>query len=225
VGVKLWPAVIGIFLVVAFSSAQRRRFAIAAGVAGAALLGVWVGLGGVSGIAQVVGLRGARGWQIESVMGTTVRLFTGEAAASESGAHRFGHVPAGLGPALALLGLAVGVWAAWRGGRNRDISGAWIAGVGAIMLTSTLLSPQFVVWLLPAAAIALVERGRLLTMLLGAAAALTLLSTHTYPALVSADPAAVAVVMARNACLVAVVAVAAVRLGGKQPSPGRASVR
>ena len=43
---------------------------------------------------------------------------------------------------------------AWRGARSNRMGAGWLAGVSALLLLSALLSAQFVIWLVPGAAIA-----------------------------------------------------------------------
>ncbi|MET0420438.1 MAG: glycosyltransferase family 87 protein, partial [Acidimicrobiia bacterium] len=86
---KLWP-----LTVVPLVLVQRRPRAIVSVVACGAVgaLG-WLLVGGTAGFQQVLTFRGAKGFQIESVVGGMTRLFTGETPRSESGALRVGDMP------------------------------------------------------------------------------------------------------------------------------------
>jgi hypothetical protein len=154
---KLWPVVLAPALVV-----QRRARAlwvtivvVAAGVA------TWVLVGGPDAVRQVVTLRGADGWELESTVGAVVWPLTGEYR-YEQGANRTGAIPPGAGIALAaLLVVAVGaVW--WKARSSADPFGApALAAVATMLALSPVLSPQYLVWLVPWAAIASVGVPRL----------------------------------------------------------------
>ena len=205
VGIKLWPLPMALVLLPVMPAAQRRRY-IAAGLAcGAALCAAWLALGGASGIEQVVTFRGAVGWQIESAIGSFVRVFTDEPAFSSAGAHRFGHVPSGLAPAMQVAAIGLTVWAAAHIRSRRDIGSAWVVTVGGFLVASTLFSPQFVAWLVPAGAIAWASGDALVAATVAALALATLFENSYYLELVAATPAATALVLLRNALLIVAV--------------------
>lgn len=202
IGLKLWPLPIALLLVAVVPAAERRRYVITALVSAAGLGAVWLLLGGVSGIEQVVTFRGAVGWQLESVVGSFVRLFTLEPAFSSAGAHRFGHVPGGLAPAMQLAALALSVWAAAHVRSRRDIGAAWVVSVGGFLVASTLFSPQYVAWLVPAGAIAWASGDALVAAAVAAVAVATLFENSYYMDLVVAAPAATALLIVRNTLLI-----------------------
>jgi hypothetical protein len=154
---KLWPSAL-----IALWIARRQWTAIAAFcVTGALGLAAWTALGGLGSVGQVLTYRGARGWQIESLPGTLVATFTSESMRLESGAWRIGHPPEVLGIVWPLLGFAAVAGTAyvlWRSQARRDPSSdagtPALAAVCSVLVCATLLSPQFLVWLLPWAAIA-----------------------------------------------------------------------
>jgi hypothetical protein len=80
------------------------------------------------------------------------------------------------------------VWAIWKGASTRRVGTGWIAGVGVVLSGSALLSPQFLGWLLPGAAIAWAEGDRRTAILVAALVALTVtyrvLHTQQMPGLV-----------------------------------------
>ena len=124
-----------------------------------ALLGVgWVAWSGFSGITDVLTFRGATGWDIESSVGSAWHLLEPASKRLESGAVRVGHSIPLLSVAMFVVSMPVAAWAIWRGAHTRRIGTGWVAGLGAILCCSALLSPQFLGWLLPAAAIAWATR-------------------------------------------------------------------
>ena len=202
VGVKLWPLALAFLLVALVPAAERRRYVVTALAATAGLGAGWLVLGGVSGIEQVVTFRGAVGWQIESVVGSFVRLVTLEPAFSSAGAHRFGHVPTGLAPVMQLAALALTVWAAAHVRSRRDIGAAWVVAVGGFLVASTLFSPQFVAWLVPAGAIAWASGDALVAAAVAAVAVATLFENNYYLQLVLDTPASTALLLVRNIALI-----------------------
>ena len=154
---KLWPAALLPVLVLS----GRARALRAAVVTCAAGLAGWVALGGVAGIRQVLSLRDAVGWELESTVGAIVWPLTGEYR-YEQGANRTGAVPGwarAVMVALLVGGLAV-VW--WRARRaSADPAGApALVAVAVLLVLSPVLSPQYVAWLVPWAAIASLDARR-----------------------------------------------------------------
>lgn len=164
--IKLWPALL---LPVLWST--RRERAAAAGLAACALATlawlVWAGAG-FEPIRQVVDLRGATGWQLESVGGVLIaladavglaRLGPAEDVRLELNAFRIGTltpwvVTAGrIGAVAAMAALARR--ARQTGSRpSLPAVGAVMLGcVAALIVSSPLLSPQFLLWLTPWAAL------------------------------------------------------------------------
>lgn len=201
VGVKLWPLPLALLLLPLVAAADRRKYVVTGIACGGALLASWLALGGVSGIEQVVTFRGADGWQIESVVGSLVRLVTLEPALSSAGAQRFGHVPSGLAPTMQLAALALTLWTAAHVRARRDIGAAWVVTVGGFLVASTLFSPQYVSWLVPAGAIAWVSGDALVGGVVAAVAIATVFENSYYPGVVAALPAATVVLLARNVLL------------------------
>ena len=159
---KLWP---GLLLPLTWVT-RRTRAAYAALGACIVGAGIWVVIGGVDGVRQVVTFRGAQGWQIESVGGALVRLLLPSPVHPESGALRIGTIPGWVRTALTVL-LAATILtvlvAMYRGIRSRDEADAEpgvvdgvapLAMLTAMLVFSPLFSPQYGVWLLPFAAIA-----------------------------------------------------------------------
>ncbi len=173
--IKVWPA-----LLVAGAAALGRWRAAGAAVglgivAGAAWLG-WTGWS-LDALEQVLSMRGATGWHAESVAGSIEALRTGAEPTLQQNAYRLGTldervVLAGRALTLVVIGLAVLLaLRAWRRHHpSPDVGPATperaavtelevvalvlVAAVAALLVTSPLLSPQFLLWLTPWAALA-----------------------------------------------------------------------
>ena len=149
--IKFWPAVVAPALAIE----RRSRALVVAAITVASGFVAWVLIGGVGGITQVLTYRGATGWEIESTVGTLVWAFTGRAG-FEAGAYRTGEM--GTWPRAALLViLLVTLVAIWLRARRqvRDPAGApALAAVAILLACSPLLSPQYLIWLLPWGAVA-----------------------------------------------------------------------
>lgn len=149
--VKLWPGVLlpAVFIRRRFQGAWTYAITLAAGML------VWVVIGGPSAISQVVTFRGSTGWEVESTVGTIVWAATGEQR-FEQGAARTGSIPSWFAVATVLL-LLTGLGAIWRRAAIRGLEPAGapaLAAVAMLLVTSSLLSPGYMAWLLPWGAIA-----------------------------------------------------------------------
>ena len=211
---KLWP------FVLAPGFAARRSWRalaafIAVGVAGSA---AWVGWAGIDGPVQVLTFRGAKGWQIESTIGAFVHVFAGADAHIERGAARLGVVPdwARLGlPALALLGVGAVWWLVHRRPRApvHIVDGvAPVAAVAILLVGATLLSPQYVLWLLPFAAIAAAGGEWAIGWLTALVAGLSTLDLNLVKEVNRGVEFPMVVVLLRNCALVLLLVVAVVRV-------------
>jgi hypothetical protein len=220
--VKLWPVVLVPVLIV--RRAWRALGAcVALGVAGTV---AWVAWGGFDAPVQVLTFRGAKGWEFESTVGAFVRTVGGATPHIESGAWRVGDVTSFVSGVL-MLALVAGVAAAWilaarAKPRGTDVLDglAPMAAITTFLVLSPLLSPQFLLWLLPFAAIAAVHGERLVTRLTFVVFGLSVALLALLPGLIHGGTLALLVLAARNAVLVALLAVLAVRLvqsgGGRQ---------
>jgi hypothetical protein len=167
---KLWPLVLTPILVVPWRGRQSIRAIVSFFlVSGALAVTAWW-IAGAASVLEVLTFRSATGWQIESTIGSLENLFGTEAPRLESNAYRIGASNGSLSIALFAIGLPVCFWMMARGARASRIGDGWLASVSVLLLCSAVFSAQYVIWLTPAAAIALVD-GNLL------AAALVLLST------------------------------------------------
>jgi hypothetical protein len=218
VAFKLWPfALAGALFVppsLVAAPAERGRFrrsalvaflAVGGAVAAGALL-----LAGWRGIAQVLTFRGATGWQIEGLVGSLMHLLGGSPR-FESGSWRIGTTSGPISVALFAVAAPLCIWSSWRGARGDRIGTGWLAGVTILLLFSALFSSQYVIWLIPAAAIAWSERGRPLVWLTAVAIALTTVFWSFFPSVLASRTPALILVVARNLLLVAIAIVAIVR--------------
>jgi hypothetical protein len=214
--IKLWPAL----LVGAAVAIGRWRAAWWAAALGALAVVTWLGWAGgsVTPLEQVLSLRGATGWHVESVPGSLTALIDGGSPRLELNAYRIGTISApvvavGRGLTVAAA-LALVIAAARRQPTGDDdpdlgVLGAVMLGsVAALIVTAPLLSPQFLLWLTPWAALTIDATGRryrTLPWLVLAATTLTGVVLAAYgPAGVHAPIPAVLLLL-RDAVLVAVV--------------------
>ena len=212
---KLWPAA----LVPVLWGAGRRRAAVSAVVAGGAGLGAWLVVGGFEGVRQVIGFRGARGWQVESLPGTLLLLVRGGEVRYELGAYRVGAPPSWVGwcflaaAAAAVLGAALALDRARRRGASIEPAGTpAVVAISAMMVGATILSPQFLIWLVPFAAIAAVDGDHRSEVLVAAAVGLTSLVLVGYDPVDSHLAVPQTAYLLRNGLLVAVIVVGLRRL-------------
>jgi len=131
-------------------------FAVVAGV----LAGAAAWLAGVNSLMQVLTFRGAQGWQIESVVGSLIHLQGSQTVRLESGAWRIGTTTGAVSIAMFLITAPICLWSSWRGFRRNRPGSGWLAAVASLLLSSALLSAQYVIWLTPAVGIAWAEGDR-----------------------------------------------------------------
>jgi Glycosyltransferase family 87 len=215
---KVWPVVLLPLFVLRRQWSALTWFVLVGGI----LFSAWIVVGGFDGPVQVATFRHAHGWQNESLVGAIVWV-SGATAHFRQGAFRVGSAPSWT-EALLVLGGASVVVGAWflrsRRPEGTDVDGvAMVAAVGTVLLVSPILSPQYVVWLLPWAALA--ARDRVLVAVTLVVSVLTTLMWFV--------PAGTAVfkaeLLARNAILVALVGVALWRLRSVKAKPETTAVR
>ncbi|GHA71258.1 glycosyltransferase 87 family protein [Streptomyces termitum] len=180
--------------------------------------------------------QGARGVRIESPGGSVFALARAAdlwpgTVGLRSGAYEFvGPYVSTMGHLLLLLTvIALGWLVMWRVRSRRWTAAtpldAALAAVLLLTVTSRALSPQYLVWLLGLAAVCLTSRAtvmRPVALLLPPAAALGSLAYPVlYADVVAGTPVGLAVVLARNALLVAAALLAAHRLWRSTVSPVR----
>jgi hypothetical protein len=211
---KLWPVVLVPVLIV-----RRAWRALAAFVVvGAAGTAAWVAWAGIDGPKQVLTFRGAKGWEFESTVGALVRSFGGVTPHIERGAWRVGEVPTLVSGVLALA-LLVGVAMAWVLASRAKPRGtavldglAPMAAITVFLVFSPLLSPQFLLWLVPFAAIAAAHGERLVTVLVFVVSSLSTALLALLPELIHGGTFALFILISRNAVLIALLAALAIRL-------------
>lgn len=206
---KLWPLLFAPLLFArGFTSRRRWPALVVFALAAAAPAGITWLIAGWHGGVDVLTFRGARGWQIESVVGSLVHLAGSETLRMESGSWRIGATTGTVSVLLFVLAVPLCLWSAWRGARTAHLGTGWLAGVSALLLLSPLFSAQFVGWLAPGAAIAWTEGDRRPALMAGVTIALTEIFWNWYDALLGGATAALVTVVARNLALGALLVLA-----------------
>jgi hypothetical protein len=228
VAVKGYPLVVAPVALAWLVARGEGRTALRGGLALAAVAGAAAALAvAISPSGAHDGLRWQtdRPVQVESIAGVAVRALVDaehvESHRSDGVRHPAAEpLAAGIGAAGAAIVALLAIFAARRPG-PRELVLASLAAVAAFAAFGKVLSPQYLVWTLPLAALALAWHARLL---FGALAAATLLTFWEFPAhyfdLVDGKPAALAVVACRDALLVLAVVAALREL--LLPAPARA---
>src|SRR5262249_20331404 len=190
----------------------------------------WVAWGGIDGPVQVLTFRGAKGWEFESTVGALVRSIGGVTPRIEAGAGRGG---GGAGrrrgpfplPPVPRRSVPVVLAARAKPRGTGVLDGlAPMAAISAFLVFSPLLSPQFLLWLLPFTAIAAVLGERLVARLAFVVFGLSVALLALLPELIHGGTLALVVLAARNGVLVALLAAVSVRLlqsAGWRPAPAR----
>jgi hypothetical protein len=228
---KVWPLALVPLVVIG----RRWRALAAFAAVGAVLGGAWLAVAGPGGVQQVVSFREATGWQVESLAGSLWHLHDPSRLKVESGAFRTGVMPWFARPLLGALSAAfvAGAWglAARRPGHGRGagdrvlVAEAPLAAVLALLLFAPILSPQYVVWMLPFAALAAAAGDRTVGHLALAVTALTTASFVFVGAAASGWVAAIALVVARNLVLVALLVVTFQTLSGVRDGAAHSQLR
>lgn len=215
---KVWPLAIVPLLIVRRQYRALTSFALT-GVGG---LAAWVAWSGFDGPRQVLTFRGAKGWEVESVVGGVVHAFANTPADLEQGAVRVGVVPDWAAVLLTAFGIAL-VVAAWLAARrvseDHRLDGvAPVAAISAVLIGATILSPQYVAWLLPFAAISLAADERAVGGVTAAVVVLTALEYQLFNQVVDRSGDGLAVLFIRNAMLLTLygVAIRALLVAGRR---------
>jgi hypothetical protein len=223
---KLYPLLIGPFLLLQLRRQARRVLMV--GVAAAAVVGlsfVPVLVAGAGRAAlSFLKYQGERGLQIESSYASVLMVANGLVPIGVH--HQMSHhahdlagaLPDALAPWTRPLQLLAVVAVSVLAHRRRlPLTQAFAAVVATALSTSNVLSPQFLIWLVPLAVVVVGSRqaDRTSAALLVAAAALTsLVFPLLYPRLLQLTFLAAGTLFLRNACLVAL----AVRLTAPTPT-------
>jgi hypothetical protein len=217
---KLWPLVLFFML---WNSTNRARAIAVFMLSAGAIASAAIGIGGPRAIFEVLTFRGATGWQIESVVGSVIHLFTGEPARMQSGAWRIGTVGRLTSISLFLAAAPLCIWASWRGFRVNRPGIAWLAAVGSLLSLSALFSAQYVGWLVPAGALAWVGDQKRAALLTAAVAALTELFMAGYDDVIAGVPVMLALVVLRNVVVIVLTVVTLAALA--RPLPAEAHLQ
>ncbi len=215
---KAWPIVLGgAFLV------ERRGRALGAWMAASvALVAGWVLWAGTAGPIEVFSFRGATGWQIESLPGIVVHALAPERAKVESGAWRTGVMPGWSRPTLTVLSFG-GAALAWVLADRRRRAGAGdhitfglapLVAITSLLVFAPIISPQYLLWLVPWAAILVAAGDRLLGALTLAAVAASTLGMLFILDQIEGGMLGVGPVLVRNGLLVAIFAIGMAQLAG-----------
>ncbi len=144
---RLWPIVLVPYLLI-----EGQRRAVLSAVISLVVGGVgWLWWGGPGAIGDVVSFRGASGWEIASMVGVVVWIFTGGPIRTEAGAFRVGSIPSWASwissAAIVAVAWTIGV----RQHRRADRADGRVAtaAIATLLVLSPVLSQQYVFWLLP----------------------------------------------------------------------------
>ena len=200
---KLWPLVLAPLLVVPWRGRRSLAAMAAFAATGATLLGAALWLAGANSVVQVLTFRGARGWQIEGLVGNIIHLTSPATLRLESGSWRIGATSGPISVLMFLAAAPICLWSSWRGARLNRIGAGWLASVSALLLLSALLSAQFVIWLAPAAAIAWTDGNRRSAIIATLVVLATQLFYSFYDFVLHSRTPALLLVLLRNIVLVA----------------------
>jgi hypothetical protein len=213
---KVWPVVLAPALLV-----RRQWKGLGAwALTGLVGLAAWVAWAGTSGLQQVATFRGANGWQIESFPGVVIHMIDPSSSRVEQGAWRTAvGVPgwAKVLMAVAVLSVLVVAWAwsARAAPSRRELAVdayAPVAVVVAMLVFAPILSPQYVLWFVPFAAIAAAAGDRVVGGLTLAVTVLTTFILSSIHAQTEGALWATIPIVVRNCLLVALGVVALIRL-------------
>jgi hypothetical protein len=200
VAAKLWPGTIALGRVL-----QRRWHGLLISVGSVAVLvGGWFAFS-PSGFRAFLRYRRGSGFQVESTIGA-VRML-GHARVDTvsdtfvTDAERFGFADTAFVGAWLALAVVMVVLARPRDARLVPLLGGLVT---ALMVLSRILSPQYLVWLLPFVALAWVDGERVATGAFAIASLTTLIVVEKYDAFIGGNRAMALAVVIRNALLVVV---------------------
>jgi hypothetical protein len=199
---KLWPLAFLPLLVVPRGGPVRVAPIVTVLAAGTLVLCGWLWVAGPMGLYQVLTFRGARGWEVESTVGSVWMLFERSSMRVETGAWRIGTSVGPISILMSVLGAVPCLWMIWRGARTGSVGAGWSGGISALLVMSALLSPQFAAWIAPAAGIAWVEEDRRTAVLAGVAVFLTNLVYKSFNPLLHGQTRALLTLLLRNVFLI-----------------------
>jgi hypothetical protein len=210
---KLWPLALSAWFARRWHEPAGRHATLSWLTAGGTVALGWLALDGVEGVEQVVTFRGATGWQVESLGGAAIAARDGlDTLRLESDAWRVGTISPLASVALLSCGTAIALGLGWMAAVHHGIGLAWLSSVLTLLIFAPILSPQYVAWITPAAAIAFTEGHRLQALLAAAAILLTFVVMVGYGGLMAHEDWAVWLIMLRNAMLVVAFAACALAI-------------
>jgi hypothetical protein len=197
-GLRLWPIVL---LVVPFVRRRRGDMARCLGLA-AVIVSAWYAFS-PSGFGDFLRYRKGAGYEVESVFGS-IGLVAGRVPEFVSGAWvvRLGlldHLDQVLTVAWIALVVGSALILRRRGGDPVRLAGALVF---ALLVTTRIISPQYVVWVLPFVVLAVVDGDRLIGPLFAATSLLTFADLMSYRSLGFTHPVLELILVARNALLI-----------------------
>jgi hypothetical protein len=214
---KVWPMILLPVLLI-----ERRTKAVVAWTIALVVGGVaWVAWAGTTGPEQVLTFRGSKGWQIESMVGFVYHWSNPLSSHVEGGAWRTAEaIPSYGRPLLTLLsGLTlVAAWVlAWRRRRDGDDDSvvygqAPLVGILGLLIFAPILSPQYILWLLPFAAIVAARRNWIMAGLTIVVASLTAIVFATIKTQTKGEFWSMVPVAVRNGLLIVMLVVGLVQL-------------
>jgi hypothetical protein len=197
---KIWPVALVIGLVVQ----RRARTAVATVVGVAATVAVWFAFS-PEGFRDFLRYRRGSGFQVESLIGSVRMLARPEIETvsqtyvTDAGRYHFADT-------LFVLAWCAVVAVVTIYARRRPIRLVPLLGglVGALLVLSRILSPQYLVWLLPFVALEWVDGERLATIAFGVAGVLTLVVVEAYHTFLAGNRLLVLDIIVRNVLLIIV---------------------
>jgi hypothetical protein len=214
---KLWPLAFLPVLLLPRGGRIRRTPIATLLVAGMVVLCGWLWVAGPTGLYQVLTFRGARGWEVESTVGSVWMVFERSSMRVETGAWRIGTTIGPVSILMFVLGAVPCLWMIWRGARTGHLGAGWSGGISALLAMSALLSAQFAAWIAPAAGIAWAEEDRRVAVLTGIGVFLTNLVYKSFHPLLQGQTRALLTLLLRNLFLIAFAVYAARLLARATP--------
>jgi hypothetical protein len=198
-----------VLLIPAAIAARRWRDALAAIGFGGVLMVGWIGYGGMDAVDQVLSLRDVSGWHLESVPGSIEALFDNSSPRREADAFRIGSLDDNivlLGRILTMSTIIILGWITFdRRARPEAVALVALGSTAALIVTAPLLSPQFLLWLTPLAAVLWPTPARAIVWLTGCTIALTAGTLAAFGPPDLDHPIAAVLLLVRDVLLVVIV--------------------
>ena len=214
---KVWPAVLAPVLLIERKVKATAAWAVTLVVGALA----WLAWSGTEGFSQVLTFRGAKGWQIESLVGVWYHWTDPAGSHVEAGAWRTAAamppwartVLTGLSGLTVVVAWVLAARRRWRGDDDSVVYGlAPLVCVLGLLVFAPILSPQYILWMLPAAAVVTARRNWVMAGLTLAVTSLTAVVFASIEAQTKGQLHAMVPLVTRNALLVAMLVVGVVQL-------------